>query len=53
MNKPIASGVEPDGFYRSGEKIHNNFEARNSKYETNPKSKFPMFKIRDVSKVYP
>ena len=45
--------VDPDRFYLASEKIHNKFEARNPKYETNPKSEFPMFKIRDVPKVYP
>jgi len=45
--------VDQDRFYRSEEKIHKKFEARNSKHETNPKSEFPMFKIRDVPKVYP
>jgi hypothetical protein len=44
--------VDPVRFYRSGEKIPKKFEARNTKYETNPKSEFPMFKIRDVLKVY-
>ncbi len=42
-----------DRFYRSREKIPKKFEALNSKYETNPKYEFPMFKIRDVPKVYP
>jgi len=45
--------VDQDKFYRSEEKKHKKFEARNSKHETNPKSEFPMFKIRDVPKVYP
>jgi hypothetical protein len=35
------------------EKIPSKFEARNPKYETNPKSEFPMFKNRDVSRAYP
>jgi hypothetical protein len=45
--------VDPDRFYRSGEKTPKEFEARNSKYETNPKSEFPMFKNRDVQKAHP
>jgi hypothetical protein len=49
---PQLIAVDPERFYRSGEKISKKFEARNSKYETNPKSEFPMFKIRDVLKVY-
>ena len=42
-----------DKFYLSEEKAPNKFEARNSKYETNLKSEFPMFKTRDVPEVYP
>jgi len=44
--------VGVDRFYRVREKMHTKFEARNPKYETNTKSEFQMFKIRDTPKVY-
>jgi hypothetical protein len=34
-------------------KIPKKIEARNSKYETNPKPEFQMFKMGDVPKVCP
>jgi hypothetical protein len=52
--------MDPDRFFRSGEKIPKKLEARNPKYEIhppeagkNPKSEFPMFKTRNIPRIYP